>query len=91
MLTADNVRNEVDTSTIRRSQEVLKMLSAYTHISFVINCFVKNTGTTILLTLRATRHQLSLYGAGLHGLCADSVNSSSDYFAYLHILKRSTS
>jgi hypothetical protein len=38
-LTADNVRNKV--VTIHGSQEVLKMLSLYTQISFAINCFVK--------------------------------------------------
>jgi hypothetical protein len=40
-LTADNVRNEV--VTIHRSHEVLKMLSLYTQISSVFNCFVKKT------------------------------------------------
>jgi hypothetical protein len=43
---------------------------------------LKITGPTIV-ACTATRHQLSLYGAGLHRLDVDSVNSSSDYFAYL--------
>jgi hypothetical protein len=38
-----------------------------------------------LLHLLHTRHQLSLDGAGLRGVDADSVNYSSDYFAYLCI------
>jgi hypothetical protein len=41
---------------------------------------LKNTGPTILL---AHQTSISLAGAGLHGLDVDSVNSSSDYFAYL--------
>jgi hypothetical protein len=81
-VTADSVRNEV--VTIHRSQEALKLLSLYTYISFAINCFVKNTRTTIL-ALKHTRHQLSLDGTGLRELDVDSVNSSSDYFAYLCI------
>jgi hypothetical protein len=48
-MTADNFRNEV--VTIHRSQEVLKMLSLYTQISFAINSFFLNTGPTILLAL----------------------------------------
>jgi hypothetical protein len=38
-LTADNARNEL--VKIHRSQEVLKMLSLYTYISFAFHCFVK--------------------------------------------------
>jgi hypothetical protein len=54
-------------------------------ISFAINCLVRNTDPAILLALKHTRRQLSLDGAGLHGLDVDSVNTSSDYFAYLCI------
>jgi hypothetical protein len=57
---------------------------AYTCLSQLI-VLLRNTGPTILLALKHTRHQLSLDGAGLHGLDVDSVNSSSDYFAYLYI------
>jgi hypothetical protein len=53
-LTGDNVWNEV--VTIYRSQEVLKMLCLYMQIFLAINCFVKNTGTTILLAPAA--HQI---------------------------------
>jgi hypothetical protein len=42
------------------------------------------------LHLQHNRHQLSLDGAGLNGLDVDSVNSSSDYFAYLCILPNNT-
>jgi hypothetical protein len=35
--------------------------------------------------LQHTRHQISLDGVGLRGLDVDSVNPSSDYFAYLCI------
>jgi hypothetical protein len=37
------------------------------------------------MQLQHARHQLSLHRAGLHGLNVDSLNSSSDYFAYLFI------
>jgi hypothetical protein len=37
------------------------------------------------LHLQHTKHQLLLDGAGFHGLDVDSVNASSDYFAYLCI------
>jgi hypothetical protein len=37
------------------------------------------------LNLQYIRHQLSPDGAGLCGLDVDSVNASSDYFAYLCI------
>jgi hypothetical protein len=46
---------------------------------------LKNTSPTILLALKDTRHQLSLDEAGLRGLDVDSMNPSSDYFAYLCI------
>jgi hypothetical protein len=82
-LTADNIWNEV--VTMHRSQEVLKMLSLYTEIFLQLIVSLKNTGTTILLALQHTRHQLSLDGAGLCGLDVDSVNSSRDYFVYLCI------
>jgi hypothetical protein len=52
-LTGDNIQNEI--VTIRRSQEVLKMLSLYTQISFTINCFIKKQMSNILLAL--TVHQ----------------------------------
>jgi hypothetical protein len=39
----------------------------------------------IRLALKLTRQQLSLDGAGLRGLDVDSLNTSSDYFAYLCI------
>jgi hypothetical protein len=54
------------------------------YISFTINCFVKNTGPAIV-ALTAYQTQFSPDGAGLCGLDVDSVNSSSDYFAYLYI------
>jgi hypothetical protein len=61
------------------------MLSLYADIPFTINCVIKTTGTTILLTLQHTRHQLSLDGVGRCGLDVDSVNSNRDYFVYLCI------
>jgi hypothetical protein len=82
-LKADNVWNEV--VTIHRTQEELKMLSLYMHIFSAINCFIKKHryNNPSFLHLQSTRHQLPLDGAGLHGLVVDSVNSSSNYFAYL--------
>jgi hypothetical protein len=81
-LTADNVLNKIVTH--HTSQEELKMLFLYKQISLAI-VLLKNTGPTILLALKHTRHQLTLDGAGLRGLDVDSVNSSSDYFEYLCI------
>jgi hypothetical protein len=46
---------------------------------------LKNTDPTTGLALTAPRHKPSLDGAGLRGLDMDSVNSSSNYFAYLCI------
>jgi hypothetical protein len=46
---------------------------------------LKSTGPESSLHLQHTRHQISLDGAGLRGLDMDSVNFSSDYFAYLCI------
>jgi hypothetical protein len=40
--------------------------------------------------LQYTGHQFSLDGAGLRGLDVDSVNSSSDYFAYFYIAASET-
>jgi hypothetical protein len=79
-----NIPNEV--VTIHRSQEVLKILSLYTQISFTINCFIKrNRYNNPSCTYITPDSQLSLDGAGLHGLDEDSVNSSSNYFEYLCI------
>jgi hypothetical protein len=44
----------------------------------------KQVQQSFLHTLH-TRHQLSLDGVGLGELNVNSVNSSSDYFAYLYI------
>jgi hypothetical protein len=61
-LMANNVWNEV--VTIHTSQEAVKMLFLYTRTSFAINCFVKNTGATILLA--PTAHQTPTF-TGLTG------------------------
>jgi hypothetical protein len=51
-----------------------------------MNCFVNKTQVQqSFLHLQHIRHQLSLDGAGFHGLDMDSLNSISDYFAYLYI------
>jgi hypothetical protein len=42
------------------------------------------------LHLQHARHQLSLDGAGLPELDVDSVNPSSNYFAYLYMLASET-
>jgi hypothetical protein len=57
----------------------------YPYISFTINCFVKKQVQQSFLHLKHTTPQLSLDGAGLHGLYVDSMNSNSDYVAYLYI------
>jgi hypothetical protein len=60
-----------------------------TYLSQLI-ALLKNTGPTILLALKHTRDQLSLAGAGHRELDVDSVNSGSDYFAYLCIPESET-
>jgi hypothetical protein len=56
-----------------------------------MNCFVKkHRYNTPSCTEQQTRHQLSLDEVGLHGLDVDSVNSSSNYFAYLCITESET-
>jgi hypothetical protein len=74
-LTADKVLNEA------RSQEMLKLLSLYKYISFAINCFVKKHRYNKPRTYSATDtnfHWMERLFVGT----MDSVNSSSDYFAY---------
>jgi hypothetical protein len=56
----------------------------YTYLS-QLTVLLKNTSPTILLSLTVYQIQLSMDGAGLRGLDVDSVNSCSDYFAYLCI------
>jgi hypothetical protein len=81
--TADKIQNEV--VTIHTPQEALKMLSLYTQISFAINCIVKKKKVQqSILHLQRTKHQLSLDGLGLRRFDVDSVNTSSDHFAYLY-------
>jgi hypothetical protein len=46
---------------------------------------LKTQAQQSFLHVKHTGHQLSLDGAGLHGLDVDCVNSSSDHFAYLCI------
>jgi hypothetical protein len=46
---------------------------------------LKNTGPVILVLKRVAVTNFHWMELGLHGLDVDSVNSSSDYFAYLCI------
>jgi hypothetical protein len=62
-LTADNISNEV--VTIHRSQKVVKMLSSL-HVDIFHNCFIKNTGTTVLAL---TAHQTPAFTGWLQQLC----------------------
>jgi hypothetical protein len=87
-LTADYFRTEV--VTIHRTQEGLKMLSLYTQIFFEINCSLKTQVQQSFLQLHPIQKPTSLAAAGFHGLDVDSVNCSSDYFAYLCIPARET-
>jgi hypothetical protein len=82
----NNAWNEV--ITIQRSQEMLKIENAvplYVDIFLQLIVSLKNRGTTTLLALMHTRHQLSLDGAGFRGLEMDSVDFSSDYFVSMCI------
>jgi hypothetical protein len=56
-----------------------------TYLSQLIISFKHTRVQESFLHLQHTRPQLSLDGAGLRGLDAGSVNSSSDYYAYLYI------
>jgi hypothetical protein len=61
-------------------------------ISFAVSCFIKKMQVhQSFLPLQHSRLQFSVDGAGLRGLDVDSMNSSSNYFAYLcHYASEST-
>jgi hypothetical protein len=53
-------------------------------MSFTIIVSLKNTGPTVLLALTAHQTPTFTGWSRTSGLDVDSVNSSSDYFAYLY-------